>query len=306
MRGRDLLSIREISPDELDLLLNTALSMKRDGSPPLLQGKTAALVFEKPSLRTRVSFEVGMKQLGGSAIYLSQSEVGLGQREPVQDVARVLSRYVSAIVARTYAQETLEALAAAADVPVINALSDDEHPCQALADLLTVRETKGKLAGVRIAFIGDGNNVSASLAMASGLAGSEFVIASPPGYSLSEEALATAISWAGRTGGAVEAVTDPEQAVRGADVVYTDVWTSMGQEAEWRHRLEAFEGYQVDARLMSLAKPDAIFMHDLPAHRGEEITNEVIEGPQSVVFQQAENRLHAQKALLAAIMADEL
>ncbi|HEU0074238.1 MAG TPA: ornithine carbamoyltransferase [Dehalococcoidia bacterium] len=306
MRGRDLLSIRDLSPDELDMLLRTALSMKRDGSPPLLEGKTVALVFEKPSLRTRVSFEVGMKQLGGTAIYLSQSEVGLGQREPVEDVARVLSRYVSAIVARTYEQETLTGLAAAADVPVVNALSDDEHPCQALADLLTVQEKKGHIAGVRIAFIGDGNNVSASLAMAAGLAGAEFIIASPPEYSLPPSIVETAREWARRTGGAVETVVSPEDAVRGADVVYTDVWTSMGQESERRQRIEAFQGYQVDAELMSLAKPDAIFMHDLPAHRGEEITHDVIEGPQSVVFQQAENRLHAQKALLAAIMAEEM
>jgi ornithine carbamoyltransferase len=306
MRGRDLLSIRDLSPDELDMLLRTALSMKRDGSRPLLEGKTAALVFEKPSLRTRVSFEVGMKQLGGSAIYLSQSEVGLGQREPVEDVARVLSRYVAGIVARTYAQETLTSLAAAADVPVVNALSDDEHPCQALADLLTIREKKGRLAGVRIAFIGDGNNVSASLALAAALAGAEFIIASPPDYALTPDVVGAAREWARRTGGAIETVVSPEEAARGADVVYTDVWTSMGQEAERRKRIEAFQGYQVDAELMSLAKPDAIFMHDLPAHRGEEITQEVIEGPQSVVFQQAENRLHAQKALLAAIMADEL
>jgi ornithine carbamoyltransferase len=306
MRGRDLLSIRDLSPDELDMLIQTALSMKHDGSPPLLEGKTAALVFEKPSLRTRVSFEVGMKQLGGSAIYLSQAEVGLGQREPVEDVARVLSRYVAAIVARTYAQETLVGLAAAADVPVVNALSDDEHPCQALADLLTVRERKGRLAGIRIAFIGDGNNVSASLAVASGLAGAEFIIASPSEYSLPSEVVATAREWARRTGGAVETVLSPEEAARGADVVYTDVWTSMGQESERRARVEAFQGYQVDAELMSMAKPDAIVMHDLPAHRGEEITNDVIEGSQSVVFEQAENRLHAQKALLAAIMAEEL
>jgi ornithine carbamoyltransferase len=306
MRGRDLLSIRDLSPDELDMLIQTALSMKRDGSPPLLEGKTAALVFEKPSLRTRVSFEVGMKQLGGSAIYLSQSEVGLGQREPVEDVARVLSRYVSAIVARTYAQDTLVGLAAASDVPVVNALSDDEHPCQALADLLTVRETKGRLAGVRIAFIGDGNNVAASLAMAAARAGASFIIASPPDYALPEETLNEAREWARRTGGSVEGIESPEEAVRGVDVVYTDVWTSMGQEAERRQRIEAFQAYQVDAELMALASPDAIFMHDLPAHRGEEITDEVIEGAQSVVFQQAENRLHAQKALLAAIMAEDL
>jgi ornithine carbamoyltransferase len=305
MRGRDLLSIGELSPDELEMLIQTALSMKRDGSPPVLQGKTIAMLFEKPSLRTRVSFEVGMKQLGGSAIYLSQSEVGLGQREPVKDVARVLSRYVAAIVARTYAQQTLFELAEASDVPVVNALSDDEHPCQALADLLTVREHKGRLRGIRIAFIGDGNNVAASLAVASGLCGAEFVIASPDGYSLPGPVVDSARHWAAKTGSVIETVVAPEDAVRNADVVYTDVWTSMGQEASYRARLEAFVAYQVDAKLMALARPDAIFMHDLPAHRGEEITEEVIEGRQSVVFDQAENRLHAQKALLASIMAGE-
>jgi ornithine carbamoyltransferase len=304
MRGRDLLSIADLSPEELDYLISSALAMKRDGSAPVLDGKTIAMLFEKPSLRTRVSFEVGMKQLGGSAIYLSQAEVGLGQREPVEDVARVLSRYVSAIVARTYAQKSLEDLAAAADVPVVNALSDDEHPCQALADLLTVREHKGRIAGVRIAFIGDGNNVSASLALASALGAAEFVIASPEGYSLPSGIVEAARQRAKSSGGAVELVVAPEDAVKGADVVYTDVWTSMGQEASRRARMEAFQGYQVDEELMALAKPDAIFMHDLPAHRGEEIVDAVIEGDQSVVFDQAENRLHAQKALLAAIMAD--
>jgi ornithine carbamoyltransferase len=305
MRGRDLLSIADLTPQELDMLVHTALSMKRDGSRPVLEGKTIAMLFEKPSLRTRVSFEVGMKQLGGSAIYLSQAEVGLGQREPISDVARVLSRYVSGIVVRTYAQQALTDLAAAADVPVINALSDDEHPCQALADLLTVREKKGRIEGLRIAFIGDGNNVSASLAIAAALSGAQFVIASPEGYSLPPEVLQTARSWAKKTGGAIESVVRPEDAVQGADVVYTDVWTSMGQESARRARLEAFQEYQVNENLMALARPDAIFMHDLPAHRGEEIVDAVIEGPQSVVFDQAENRLHAQKALLAALMADE-
>ena len=304
MRGRDLLSIADLNPEELEFLIRSALSMKRDGTRPTLEGKTIAMLFEKPSLRTRVSFEVGMKQLGGTAIYLSQAEVGLGQREPVEDVARVLSRYVAGIVARTYAQESLQDLAASADIPVVNALSDSEHPCQALADLLTVREKKGRLAGVRIAFIGDGNNVSASLALAAGLAGAEFVIASPAGYGLPEEVLGTARSFSRQSGGAIETEIEPETAARNADVVYTDVWTSMGQESSRRQRMEAFQGYQVDEALMSLAKPDAIFMHDLPAHRGEEIVAAVIEGPQSVVFDQAENRLHAQKALLAAILGD--
>jgi ornithine carbamoyltransferase len=305
MQGRDLLSIRDLSPDELDFLIRSALAMKRDGSRPVLLGKTIAMLFEKPSLRTRVSFEVGMHQLGGNAIYLSQAEVGLGQREPVEDVARVLSRYVSAIVARTYAQQSLVDLAESADIPVVNALSDDEHPCQALADLLTVREKKGRIDGMRIAFIGDGNNVAASLSLAASLAGADFVIASPAGYSLPSGIVDAARQSARDTGGAIELVVSPEDAARDADVVYTDVWTSMGQEAARRERLEAFQAYQVDEELMRLAKPDAIFMHDLPAHRGEETVNEVIEGPQSVVFDQAENRLHAQKALLAAIMADE-
>jgi ornithine carbamoyltransferase len=305
MKGRDLLSISDLSPEELDFLVQSALSMKRDGNRPVLDGKTVALVFEKPSLRTRVSFEVGMKQLGGSAIYLSQAEVGLGQRESVADIARVLSRYVAGIVSRTYEQQLLVDLAAAADVPVVNALTDQEHPCQALADLLTVREKLGRIAGVRIAFIGDGNNVAASLALACGLAGAEFVIASPDGFSLPPTITEAARHWAGKTGGAIETVVAPEDAVRGADVVYTDVWTSMGQEAAWRERQEAFQGYQVNTKLMTLAKPQALFMHDLPAHRGEEIDDEVIESAQSVVFDQAENRLHAQKALLAAIMGEE-
>ena len=304
MQGRDLLSIGDLSPDDLDFLIRTALSMKRDGSPPLLAGKTIAMLFEKPSLRTRVSFEVGMKQLGGSAIYLSQAEVGLGEREPVGDVARVLSRYVSAIVARTYAQESLINLAAAADVPVVNALSDTEHPCQALADLLTVQEKKGRLAGVRIAYVGDGNNVAASLALAAGTAGADFVIASPPGYELPPDVSAAAQRRAELSGGRFTALASPEEAAREADVIYTDVWTSMGQESSRLRRQEAFQAYQVDPELMALAKSDAIFMHDLPAHRGEETVDAVIEGAQSVVFDQAENRLHAQKALLAAIMGD--
>jgi ornithine carbamoyltransferase len=305
MKGRDLLSISDLSPEELDFLIRTALSMKRDGSRPVLEGKTIAMLFEKPSLRTRVSFEVGMKQLGGTAIYLSQAEVGLGQRESVEDVAHVLDRYVAALVVRTYTQQSLVDLAAASEIPVVNALSDDEHPCQALADLLTIREKKGRLEGVRVAFIGDGNNVSASLALAAGRCGAQFVIAAPQGYQLPEQVVSDARSWARKTGGAIETVVSPEEACKDADVVYTDVWTSMGQEASRRAREEAFQGYSVDNELMRLAKADAIFMHDLPAHRGEEVLEEVIDGAQSVIFDQAENRLHAQKALLAAIMADE-
>jgi ornithine carbamoyltransferase len=304
MKGRDLLSVNDLNPEELEHIIRTALSFKRDGTPQVLAGKTIAMLFEKPSLRTKVSFEVGMKQLGGTAIYLAQNEVGLGQREPVQDIGRVLSRYVAGIVVRTYAQQSLIDLAAAADIPVINALSDDEHPCQALADLLTIREKKGRLEGVRLAYVGDGNNVSASLALAGALAGMEVRIASPEGYALSPAIVDAARSWARKTGGSVHTCVAPEEAVADADVVYTDVWTSMGQESTRRQRLEAFTGYQVDASLMGLARRDAVFMHDLPAHRGEETVDEVIEGPQSVVFDQAENRLHAQKALMALLMGD--
>lgn len=300
---RDLLSIADLTPEELHEVIETALQMKRDGCAPVLQGQGLALLFEKPSLRTRVSFDVAMRQLGGYSIYLSQSEVGLGQREPVADVARVLSRYVNGIAARTYAQSTLDALAQFATVPVINALSDEEHPCQALADLLTIYEKKGRFEGVRLAFIGDGNNVATSLAQAAAMVGMGITIASPEGYGLPAVVLDHAQALAERAGGSVTVVSAPEKAVQDADVVYTDVWTSMGQEDSQHERLEAFGGYQVNQALMALASPEAVFMHDLPAHRGEEIVDEVIESPRSVVFDQAENRLHAQKAILALLMA---
>jgi ornithine carbamoyltransferase len=302
VRGRDLLSISDLNADELETVLSTAAELKRSGSPRALDGKSLALVFEKPSLRTRVSFDVAMSQLGGHTVYLSQSEVGIGQRESVADVARVLSRYVQGIAARTYEQQTLVDLAQYSSVPVINALSDEEHPCQALADLLTIRERKGDVRDVRLAFIGDGNNVASSLAKASGMAGAHFVIASPPGYRLSEETMLQAEERARAAGGSFSAVQSAQEAVEGADVVYTDVWTSMGQEDSYVRRLEAFSQYQVTPQLMSLAKKDAIFMHDLPAHRGEETVDEVIEGPQSVVFEQAENRLHAQRAVLLLLL----
>lgn len=304
MRGRDLLSISDLDAEELERTLATALSQKRDGYPRALEGQTLALLFEKPSLRTRVSFDVAMQQLGGHTVYLSQNEVGLGQREPVADIARVLSRYVQGIVARTYAQKTLLDLAEFAAVPVINALSDEEHPCQALADLLTIRERKGSLRNVRIAFIGDGNNVASSLAQASVLQGAHFTIAAPPGYQLNEDAALKAEELAAAGGGRFDMVESPKDAVAGADVVYTDVWTSMGQEHSYAQRVQAFAQYRVTPELMSSAKPDAIFMHDLPAHRGEEVTEAVIEGRQSVVFDQAENRLHAQRAVLLLLLGD--
>lgn len=305
MHGRDLISIADMSPHDIRRVVNTALIMKSGRSPSVLKGKTLALLFEKPSLRTRVSFDVAMHQLGGHAVYLSPAEVGLGEREPVADVARVLSRYVDAIAARTFKHETVEELARWADVPVINALSDGEHPCQALADLLTIYEKKGRWRGLVLAFVGDGNNVARSLMLGSALAGMDFRIASPQGYGISTELVDKAKSLAAASGVAVVCVESPQEAVSGADVVYTDVWMSMGQEKEQAERQRAFSGYQVNAELLALASPDAIVMHDLPAHRGEEIADEVIEGPQSVIFDQAENRLHAQKAVLSLILGGE-
>ncbi|MCH7999130.1 MAG: ornithine carbamoyltransferase [Chloroflexi bacterium] len=271
----------------------------------LLAGKTLALLFEKPSLRTRVSFDVGMRQLGGDCIYVSPAEVGLGTREPVEDVARVMSRYVDCIAARTFAQETVEQLARWADVPVINALSESEHPCQALADLLTILEHKGRLEGVSLAYIGDGNNVARSLALGAVMMGMEFRIATPEGYELDEKTVSRSEELARESGGGIVCVREAKEAAAAADVVYTDVWASMGQEEEATQRREAFDGYQVDAKLMSMAAPEAIFMHDLPAHRGEEVSEEVFESTQSVVFDQAENRLHAQKGALALILGEE-
>ena len=313
MRGRDFLSITDVSPEELALLLRTALALKEEGGRGKeeggrrlpLAGKTLALLFEKPSLRTRVSFDVAMRKLGGHCIYLSPPEVGLGERETPADVARVLSRYVDGIAARTFAHETVEELARWSEVPVINALSEGEHPCQALADLQTVLERKGRLAGVTLAFVGDGNNVARSLCLGAAMSGMQFRIASPAGYELPEAVVARAEELARASGGSVTLLREPQEAAVDGDVLYTDVWASMGQERESAVRREAFDGYQVDEKLMSLAKPEAIFMHDLPAHRGEEVAEEVFEGPQSVVFEQAENRMHAQKALLALIIGEE-
>jgi len=305
LHGRDLISVADMSPQDIRRVVNTALVMKSGRSSSVLKGKTLALLFEKPSLRTRVSFDVAMHQLGGHAVYLSPAEVGLGEREPVADVARVLSRYVDAIAARTFKHETVEELARWADVPVINALSDGEHPCQALADLLTIYEKKGRWRGLVLSFVGDGNNVARSLMLGSALAGMDFRIASPQGYGIATELVDKAKSLAAASGAAVVCVESPQEAVSGADVVYTDVWTSMGHEKERAERQRAFGGYQVNAELLALASPDAIVMHDLPAHRGEEIADEVIEGPQSAIFDQAENRLHAQKAVLSLILGGE-
>jgi len=299
---KDLLSVLDLNRSEAEQLIEQALVMKQGGMRCLLPWRSVALLFEKPSLRTRVSFDVAVSQLGGHCLYLSPQEVGLGQREPVPDVARVLSRYVDCIVARVFSHGTLEALAQYSTVSVINALSDFEHPCQALADMLTIRERKGRLEGVRLAYVGDGNNVARSLAFLCAQLGVDFVIASPNGYELDSATVGKAKATAEAHGSRVSSISDPVEAVAGCDVVYTDTWTSMGQEAEAAVRREVFAGFQVNAALMTHARPDAIFMHCLPAHHGEEVTSDVLNGPSSVVFDQAENRLHAQKAVLAQIL----
>ena len=300
--AKDLLSVANLSSQDIQLLIKDAVSMKAGDWLSLLSGKTLAIMFEKPSLRTRVSFELAMRQLGGEVIYLAPAEVGLGSRESVPDVARVLSRYVSAIAARTFSHQTLEVLAGYAAVPVINALSDLEHPCQALADLFTIYEKKPDLARLTLAFIGDGNNVAHSLMLASALTGIDFRIASPPGYQVKERILSLAQGYALANGSEIFSTEEPEEAVTGADIVYTDVWTSMGQEAEAAERRRVFSRYQVNEALLSLAKEDAILMHPLPAHRGEEVSETILDSPNSVIFDQAENRLHMQKALLAMML----
>ena len=301
MKGKDLLSIGDLAPDDVWRIIDRAIELKRQGASPILAGESLALLFEKPSLRTRVSFDIAMHQLGGHSVYIPQSEVGLGTRESISDVARTLSRYVNIIAARTFAHATVESLAEHATIPVINALSDREHPCQALGDLLTIYEKKAKLEGLTFAFIGDGNNVASSLLLASALAGANFRIASPKGYEISDEIESLGRRLA-RSNAQILLVEQPQAAVAGADVVYTDVWTSMGQEAEAKKRLGAFAGYQVTAELLSQAAKDAILMHPLPAHHDEEIAPGLIDSPQSVVFDQAENRLHVQKAILAELL----
>jgi len=302
MKGKDFLSISDLNQGDFSRVMQRAIDMKAGRAEPILAGRTLALLFEKPSLRTRVSFDVAMSQLGGHCIYLSQAEVGLGSRESIADVARTLSRYIDVISARTFAHATAEALARHASVPVVNALSDREHPCQALADLLTIREKKGKLDGVTVAYVGDGNNVANSLLLACALAGVRFRIASPGGYEVSEEIMALGRGLVGGAG-SIALVERPEEAVRGADVVYTDVWTSMGQEAESEKRRRDFQGYQVNEKLLSLAVKDSILMHPLPAHYGEEIAPDLADSPHSVIFDQAENRLHAQKAILVELLS---
>lgn len=300
---RDLLSITDLGPDETLEIIRRAEQMKADACDKPLANKSVALIFEKPSLRTRTSFQVGIHELGGYSVYLNQEDVGLGSREPVADIARVLSGYVDCVIARVSSHQRLVELAEYASVPVINALSDWEHPCQALADLLTIVEHLGRLAGIKLAFIGDGNNVSRSLCLALPAVGAGFAIAAPEGYNLDSATLTAARQRRGKEQGQVLELIDPVEAVTGADVVYTDVWASMGQEEESARRRQAFAGYTVDPALMGHANPGALFMHDMPAHYGEEVPPGMLEHPQSVAYQQAHNRLHAQKALLEFVLS---
>lgn len=303
---KDLLSIKELTPAEIEALCSLAADLKeqqRQRVPhPLLLGKSLAMIFEKPSLRTRVTFEVGMAQLGGRALYLVPADIQLGEREAVKDVAKNLERWVDGIMARTFRHETVEELARHATIPVINGLSDLTHPCQILADLFTLREKCAKLHGLKVAYIGDGNNVCHSWLHGAGKTGIEFTVACPKGYEPHPDIVASARREADIYGGRIALVHDPRQAAEEADVLYTDVWTSMGQEVESAKRRRDFQGFQVDVSLVRLAKPDALIMHCLPAHRGEEITDEVLDGPHSIVYDQAENRLHLQKAILVTLL----
>jgi ornithine carbamoyltransferase len=307
LRGKSIASILDLSIEEVEMVLSVASllkeTLKKDPTAhmSILPGRVLGMIFEKPSLRTRATFDVGMYQLGGHAIYLSPSEIQIGTRESVPDVARNMSRWCSAIMARVFSHKTITGLAEYASVPVINGLSDLEHPCQALADFQTIKEHKGGFKGRKLAYIGDGNNVANSLMLLAAKVGMNFTIGCPKGYEPLDHIVESTQNIAKETGSVIEIVEDPLQAARDADAIYTDVWTSMGQEAESAIRRAAFEGYQINQRLMSNAKPDAIVLHCLPAHRGDEITDEVIDGPQSVVFDEAENRLHAQKALLALV-----
>jgi ornithine carbamoyltransferase len=306
LKGRSFTRVSAWKPDELLQVLDLADRLKELQAAReehrLLPGRTLGMIFQKPSTRTRVSFEVGIWQLGGIGLYLSASDLQLGRGETIRDTAVVLSRYLDAIMIRTFAQDDVEQLATAGSVPVINGLTDDAHPCQALADLMTVRERLRRLEGVRLAYLGDGNNVCASLMVAAAKLGLDFVAATPEGYDPPAEAVANAREAAAASGGSVELVRDPYEAAGGADALYTDVWTSMGQEDERERRLRDLAGYGIDDRLVAAAGPDAIVLHCLPAHYGEEIAESVLYGTQSAVWDEAENRLHAQKALMALVV----
>jgi ornithine carbamoyltransferase len=305
---KDFLAIADHSPDEIRHLLDLAVKLKAEyqkgGNKPILKGKALAMVFQKPSLRTRVSFEMGMQHLGGHAIYIGPQEIGLGQRESIADVARVLDGYVEGIMARVFAHQHVLELANWAERPVINGLSDYNHPCQGLSDALTIYEHyKHKIEGLKVVFVGDGNNVAVSLMHVCAKLGMNFICANPKGYDIVASAAELGKKFAKESGSSVELLHDPQRAVEGADVLYTDTWTSMGQEEEVKKREAVFPPFQVNAALLKKAKPTAVVMHCLPAHRGHEITDEVADGPQSLLFPQAHNRLHGQKAILAELMA---
>jgi ornithine carbamoyltransferase len=308
-KGRDFLSLHDFTTEEIYQILDLAAELKekqKNGETHhILKGKTLGMIFEKSSTRTRVSFEVGMYQLGGSALFLSNRDLQIGRGEPIRDTARVLSRYLDGIMIRTFEGAKVEELADFASIPVINALTDEEHPCQVLADLQTIREHKGELKGLKMVYIGDGNNMVNSLMHGCAKVGMDISVATPAGYEPMESMVAEAMEDAKAFGSKVEITQDILAAAKDADVVYTDVWASMGQEGEAEKRQKAFKDYQVNAAVMSAAKPDAIVLHCLPAHRGEEITDEVIESKRSVVFDEAENRLHAQKAVMVMCMRNK-
>ncbi|HIH85483.1 ornithine carbamoyltransferase [Methanoculleus sp.] len=303
---KDFLSILDLDSDELEGIIADAMRLKRLKSEGVaheyLRGKSLGMIFEKPSTRTRVSFEVGMSDLGGHALFLNPQDIQLGRGEEIRDTARVLSRYLDAVMVRAYSHATIEEFARYSTIPIINGLSDRLHPCQVLADIMTLRERFGDLRDLKLAWIGDGNNVCNSWILSTPLTGMEVVVASPPRY----RPAAGVVERARAAGGRVTIVTDPAEAVREADVLYTDIWVSMGNEDERAERLQAFQGYTIDSRLLELAVPGAPVMHCLPAHRGEEIADEVLEGPRSIVWDQAENRLHAQKALLVRLIRGEM
>jgi ornithine carbamoyltransferase len=306
IKGKSLASLADLTKEEIEGILKTSELLKlqslRGQEHPLLKGKTLAMIFEKPSTRTRVSFEVGMWQLGGYALYLSASDLQLGRGEAIADTAQVLSRYVDGIMARVFSHQTILDLIKYSKVPVVNGLSDFSHPCQGLADLFTIYEKKGRLSGLKLAYVGDGNNVAHSLIYGCSKVGMDIALASPKGYEPNPKVVSEGREEAKRKGKLVTVTNDPVEAVLGADVVYTDVWASMGKEKEHEERVKLFKPYQVNAELVKQAKEDYIFMHCLPAHRGEEVTDEVADSKNSVIFDQAENRLHTQKALMALIM----
>lgn len=298
---RDFLSFADLNPSDVMPVLERALALKAGKKSASMAGKHAVILFEKPSLRTKLSFWVGVEKLGGKPVYFSAEEVGLGKREPVEHVAKVISRMADVAIIRTFSHSSLEKFAEASSIPVVNALTDGEHPCQGLADILTIYEHLGSLAGAKVTYVGDGNNVAVSLAYAVVLTGGHFTIASPKGYDLPTEHAKRAQAAAKKTGGSLLQVRSPREAVKGADIVYTDVWTSMGQEAETAIRKKAFAGYQVNPALMKVAGEQAKFMHDLPAHPGEEVSEGMLEHTSSIVFEQTENRLWAQAGLLDAM-----